>query len=134
MADDSEMDYLRTFLGYIHTTATVKHYTELRNLNAIQDTSRMLIYPPEMTGATPFYTEKLFKVTLVEATEALMMAAINNIIIGCWKLNTRQAITSYTRPATFIQCKVVSSNQAYENGQTKYWFQDIKLKCKFTTS
>lgn len=134
MEDDSELDYIRTFLGYIHTTATVKHISEVRSTNKISDTAKMLVYPPEITGITDFYTEKTFKVKIVESSEANLMSAINDIVIGCWKLRTRQAITSYTRPASFIWCELFSSNQAFEDSQNKKWFQDITLKTRFTTS
>jgi len=134
MADDSELDYLRTFLGKIHTSATVKHFSEVRKIASINDTSKMLVYPPEVVGITDFYTEKTFKVSIVESTEANLMTALNNVILGCWKLNTRQTITDYTRPSSFIHCEVMSSNQAFENGNTKYWFQDIMIKARFTTS
>ena len=45
MADDSELDYIRTFLGKVHTVSTVKQIAEVGNISLIADTQKMLVFP-----------------------------------------------------------------------------------------
>jgi hypothetical protein len=135
LVDATHLDYIRTFLGKVHTTATVKHYVEQRKIGEgdIIDTSSMLVYPGELVNVHSNTILLRYKVTLFEQSEALMIAAINDIITGCWKLNTRQAITSYTRPAAFIHAEVALSNKPFVTKLNYFWC-DISLDCKFTTS
>lgn len=131
MADDSWMDYIRTFLSKIHTTATVYHITE-KGKQPIGDTEWIRVYPSELMSSNEHYHLLRFRITLHESTEPLLMAAVNNIAIGVSKLNRRETITDYTRPASFIHVELKDGNKVFSrNG----WFnQDLNLDCKFTTS
>jgi len=134
VVDATHLEFIRTFLGYVHTTATVKHYGEQRKIGEgdIIDTSSMLVYPGELIGTYSNVTNSRFKVTVYEQSEALMMAALNNIINGCQKLNTRQPIASYTRPAAFIWAEVKFTNKPFVTKNNHFWC-DVTLDCKFTT-
>lgn len=134
MADDSELDYIRTFLGKVHTTATVKHWDEARQLSQINDTSKILVKMGTIMHSTQYVTVKRFKLLLSETTEAALSTAHNNIAIGCDKLNRRIAITEYTRPTSFLHAEIATSNLARIKGNAKNWILEIDLDCKFMTS
>ena len=127
MADDSELDYVRTFLNKVHTVMTFKSFSEARVITAINDTQRGLVYPPELMSATDNYTIKRFDVLLSETTEANLTTAISNILLGIKKLNRREAITTYTRPAALCNIKLMKGTKAFEQGTTKRWNQTITL-------
>ncbi len=50
MTDDSELDYIRTFLNKAHSNATTKHFSETRNVSSdkYNDDNRILVYPGEL--------------------------------------------------------------------------------------
>ena len=127
MADDSELDYVRTFLGAVHTAMTFKSFSETKVITAIDDTQRGLVYPPELMSATDNYTIKRFDVLLSETNEANLTTAISNILAGIKKLNRREAITSYTRPAVLCNIKLMKGTKAWEHSTTKRWNQTIIL-------
>lgn len=131
----NEMANISDFLGKVHTTATVKTYSEVKNISLINDTDRMLIYPGEIIGK-PYANRylKRFLVKISQTSEANMMIALNNIQIGIIKLNTRQAIGSYTKPSTLVGMELFGSKKAFENPQTKRWDIDIWLDVEWTTS
>jgi hypothetical protein len=59
MSDDSNLDYVRTFLGACHSTATVKQFSEVKRIELINDTERILVYPPELINVQyNHYTER----------------------------------------------------------------------------
>jgi hypothetical protein len=58
----------------------------------------------------------------------------NDIIDNIEKLNKRQSISGYTKESTLINAKIVFSNKAFENGQTKRWEQDLYIDFSFSTS
>ncbi len=80
MADDSELDYIRTFLAYASFDSTVKHYSEIRKISAIDDTRRILIYPGELLSVDGKFYKKRYKVQISETSEANLMETFNNII------------------------------------------------------
>ena len=127
MVDDSELDYIRTFLGKVHTVMTFKGFHETKNITQIADTQRGLVYPPEIINGTDYYTKKRYNIKLSETTEANLSTAIDNILIGCRKLNRKIAITTYTKPASLSKIIYSGSNKAYEHPTSKRWVQDIQL-------
>lgn len=133
MADDSELDYIRTFLGKVHTTATVKHWSECRRLKDIADDSRMLVHLGELINANPYLYEKLYEVELEETTEILLTTALKNIITGIYKLNNREPITEYTRPSELNSISIHHGSKAVENSQTKRWFMSLFLDIKWVS-
>lgn len=128
MVDDSELDYIKTFLGKVHTTMTFKHYSEERDMKRIASATRGQIRLPEIMNANELYTVKKYLIKLETATEALMSTAINNIMIGCGKINNGTTITAYTKETSLSKVFFVSANKAFEDSTGKKWNQDIYLE------
>ena len=127
---------IKTFLGKCHATATVKTYTESRNINFVDDASgeRMLVYPPELISVdNNHYTER-YMIKLSETTEATLTAMLNDIIDNIIKLNRRETISGYTKPTTLCNIELKHSNKAFENGITKRWDRDIYIDVEWSTS
>lgn len=134
MADDSNLDYVRTFIAACHTTATVKQFSEAKNINLINDTERILIYPPELISVDfNHYTER-YMVKLSEVNEAGLLGMRNDIITNIEKLNKRETIAGYTRETTLLNAILKYSNKAFEIGITKRWEQDLFIDFEFSTS
>jgi hypothetical protein len=125
MADDSELDYIRTFVGEAMTGYTIKHYSEIRNLHLINDTQRGLVYPGELLTVDEVYYEKRYKLKLEDTTEAALNTGMKNLISGIRKYNRR--IAGVTQVASMSVIRISSGNQAYEVGSNKKWNMDIML-------
>jgi hypothetical protein len=125
MADDSELDYIRTFVGEAMTGYTIKHYSEVRNLHFINDTQRGLVYPGELLTVNEVYYEKRYKLKLEDTTEAALNTGMKNLISGIRKYNRR--IAGVTQVASMSVIHISSGNQAYEVGSNKKWNMDIML-------
>lgn len=138
MADDSELDYLRTFLACVHTAATVKHLFETGKSTNTADTQKMLVYPPELIGSDgdDFYWKR-YLIKITEISEANLSTALNNIFIGIKKFNKRTAITSFTRPATMCHIRFANANRSHftkKSAAAGIWSQDIWLDVEWSTS
>ncbi|MFX1371335.1 MAG: hypothetical protein ACFFCE_05700 [Promethearchaeota archaeon] len=137
MADDSELDYIRTFLGKVHTSATVKHISESKSIYSDKygagKTHRMLVEPGEVLSADNYRYVKRYKIKLSETNEANLMSAFNNILEGILKFNRRETITDYTRPSVMNYIKLAYSNKAYEQDDGR-WYEDIFLDITWSTS
>jgi len=135
MVDDSELDYIVTFLGKIHTTATVGQIETYGNIMLINDTQKMFVLPGELIGSDgdDFYWKR-YKVQISETSEANLMTALNNIFIGIRKFNKRTTITAYTRPSTMCHMKFANSTKTFYNVKTKRWDIDIWLDIEWSTS
>lgn len=132
MADNSELDYIRTFLGECHASATAKQFSEIKKISLINDTERILVYPGEVINTnTKFYTKR-FPVKLSETTEANLTGMLNDIINGCEKYNVRDG--TLTEVSTMCNIHVAYGNKSYENPQTKRWDCDIYLDIEWSTS
>jgi len=134
MVDDSNLDYIVTFLGKCHTTATVNSYTTIKNINFINDTERILVYPPEIISVDNNHYVERYMVKLSEVDEAGILGMRNDIIDNIIKLNTRQTIAAYTRETTLLYAEIMHSNKAFEHGTTKRWEQDLFIDFTFSTS
>jgi len=119
MADDSHLEYLKTFFSKVHTTMTFKHFKECKSIYndewGAAVTERGLLYLPEIVGSSDYWVEERFPIKLISSTEEGLLAAINNIIAGIRKLNRWQAITSYTREASLQSIRLYNSNKGYIN-------------------
>ena len=91
MADDSELDYLRTLLLEIMPGFTVKHYSEIKNISMINDTKRALLYPGEILTMNDVYYTTRYKVKISAPNEANLTTVIKKIIDGSKKYNRRHA-------------------------------------------
>lgn len=136
MAVDTELQNIRTLLGKSHTTATAKTFTEIKKIDLIDDTERILVYPGEIIKSSfmGFYTKR-YLVKLSEVGEAGLTAMYNDICIGLEKMNKRIVITSFTRLSTMIHGEIAYSNKAYENRKkSNRWEMDIFLDITWSTS
>ena len=134
MADDSELDYIRTFIGAVCTGYTVKSFSENKNIWGINDTQRALVYPGELMTMGDYFSIKRYQVSFSDASESALTTGLNNLSIGCWKFNTRQTIAGYTKAASMDNIKVASGNKAWEHGRTKRWDQDIYIDVQWVVS
>ncbi len=87
MVDDSELDYLRTFLTYACLNSTVKHFSEVKKISAINDTRRILIYPGELLSVDGKFYKKRYRVQLSEPSEANLINTFNSLINGIESLS-----------------------------------------------
>ena len=125
MVDDSELDYIRTFIGSVMTGYTIKHYSEERQLSLINDTQRGLVYPGEILTMNDVYFESRYNLKLSDTSEAALTVGIKLLIAGAKLYNRR--LTGPTQVVGMTYIKVVSGNKAFEDGGTKRWYQDINL-------
>ena len=141
MADyTTELDCVRTFLLKVHTAATTKHYpVEAGKLSNIVDATnqKMLVHPPELIGSDgdDFYWKR-YKIEISETSEANLMTAINNIIIGIRKFNKRTAITGFTYASAPTMChvKFARSNLIEAKNRNDSWKCDLWIDVEWSTS
>ncbi|KKM74537.1 hypothetical protein LCGC14_1399260, partial [marine sediment metagenome] len=124
MVDDSELDYLRTFLLKVHTTAGVEHVNEVGVSSKIVDAGGTKIWVGHgeliATDSRVRQYEKKYLVKLQDITEALLTTMLNNILIGIWKLQTWQTIAAYTRETSLISLKIVSGSKITDHKKKNY--------------
>ena len=125
MVDDSELDYVRTFIGEVMTGYTIKQYSEVKNISLISDTQRGLVYPGEILTFNDVYFVTRYKLKLSDASEAALTTGLKLLIAGAKLYNSR--LTGPTQVASMTHIRLVSGNQAYEVGNTKRWNQDIMI-------
>lgn len=139
MADyTTELDMIRTFLLKVHTAATTKHAPiEANKLSGIVDASfqRMLVNPPELMNVDGDFYWKRYKIEIEESSEANLMTAINNIIIGINKFNKRTAITGFTYASAATMCfiKYANSDQVIAVSKSSNWQCNIWIDVKWST-
>ena len=135
----TNLEDIRTFLGKVHTAATVKHVGEHgTKIDSIVDASfqRILVFPGELIGIDEdFYIER-YLVQLSETTEANLTTALKNIIDGIVKFNKRAAITSWTYATypTLCHMRLANGKQSFKNFSTNRWYKDIYLDIEWSTS
>ena len=125
MADDSELDYIRTFVGEVMTGYTIKQFSEVKSLASINDTQRGLVYSGEILTFNDVYYVTRYKLKLSDTTELALTAGIKLLIAGAKIYNSRLA--GATQVASMTHINLTSANQAYEDGITKRWNQDIMI-------
>ena len=86
MADDSELDYLRTFIAYACEDSTVKHYSEVRKIDTINATRRILVFPGEIISVDGKFYTKRYRIQLSEPSEANLMNTFNSLLDSIDKL------------------------------------------------
>ena len=125
MADDSELDYVRTFVGEVMTGYTIKQFSEIKKISLINDTQRGLVYPGEILTMNDVYFESRYKLKLSDTTEAALTAGIKLLIAGAKNYNRRQA--GPTQVTGMVYIAVRSGSKSFENGTTKRWHVDLNL-------
>ena len=124
MADDSELDYLDTFVTEVTTDLAVDTFETKRNVDLVSGAKKCLIYPPQLLWVDGKFYKKRYLVKISMATEALMTTMINELINGCILYNTtRSGLTSVS---TMCNIHLVFTNKAFvaTNGR---WKQDIYM-------
>ena len=134
----THLDDIRTFLGKVHTVATVKHIGEhSESVDKIADASfqKIKVFAGELIGSRfSLYTER-HTVRIAETSEANLIVAFNNILIGIEKHNTRQAITGwvYASYPTLCYINFVNGMEA-EKFRTNRWYRNIFIDVTWSTS
>jgi len=131
-------DNLATDIVALYTGATTKHFPEEAGiLKNIADTQRMLVFPPELMGSDgeDFYWKR-YKVQVSESSEANLMTALNNIIIGIKKFNKRTTITGFTYASCTTMChmKLGRSGPVEAKAKNARWDCDVWLDVEWSTS
>ena len=140
MADyTTQLDCVRTFLLKIHTVATTKHFpAEAGKISDIVDVTfqRMLVHPPELMSVDGDFYWKRYKIEIEETSEANLMAAINNIIIGIRKFNKRTTITGFTYASAPTMCHMKLANSTLVKAKSKSgnWKCEVWLDVEWSTS
>jgi len=127
MVDDSELDYLATFIDEATTALTVETYETKRKATGRKN---CLIEPGEVLSSDGDFYKKRFKLKLRTLTEAIMTGFINEIIDGCIAYSKRAA--GYTYPATMCHIKFVYTNKTFVEGEI--WKNDVYLDVEWVTS
>ena len=127
MADDSELDYIRTFCLAVMTGYTIKHSSETKELKNIDDTQRGLIFPGEILYIGDVYKITRYKIQLSDATEAALTTGINNLIIGKKKYNRRETIAAYTPVASMTHISLSPGSISKEVGKAKRWKIELSI-------
>jgi len=130
MVDDSELDYLKTFVDEATTGLTVATYETIRNIQQIAGIKKCIIEPGEFLSTDGSFYKKRFKLKLSVASEAIMTSVINEIINGCATYNKRGA--GFTFPATMCNVTFIYTNKTFVEGKT--WLNDIYLDVEWVTS
>lgn len=134
MVDDSELDYLRTFMMEAHAAATAKSFSEVKNISLINDDDRVLVYPGGLISSQFNHFIKRYRVKLSQTSEITLTTILNDIVDGIEKLNKRIAVGSFTKPNTMCNMKLAYGNKPFENPQTKRWDQDIFIDVEWSSS
>ena len=127
MVDDSELDYLITWLTAATTDVTVKSIETTRNISLVGAAKRALIFPPETMWINGAFYKKRYLIKVSAESEANHMAIVNDIIDGCLAYNKN--------PTVATMCNI---NYAYGgrcfveiNGR---WNQDLWIDVEWITS
>ena len=84
--------------------------------------------------ADDFYWKR-YKVQISETSEANLITALNNIIIGIRKFNKRTAITGFTYASAATMCHIKLANSTLDDkNKNKRWACDISLDIEWSTS
>ena len=123
------------FLKECHSTATVNNYTQVKKIELINDTEKMLVYLPERVGVDLNHYTDRYMVKLSETGEITLTAMLSDILTNILKLNLRQAVGSFTRPTTMLNIEFHHSNKAFEHkGTIKRWDIDIYIDVEWSTN
>ncbi|KKM26173.1 hypothetical protein LCGC14_1587460 [marine sediment metagenome] len=82
MADDSELDYLKTFLQYVSPESLVKSFSDIKKIASIGSIRRVLIYPGELMNVDGNFYHKRYKIKISTNSESNLMETFNNIVKG----------------------------------------------------
>jgi len=131
MVDDSELEYMTTFIDEATTALTVKSFVEIRNVEQVAGAKKCLIYPGETLSIDGSFYKKRYLVKLSLENENNMTSIVNEIIEGIKTYNKRGA--GYTFPVTMCNLKFAYSGKNFIDGAGR-WNLDIYLDVEWVTS
>ena len=134
MVDDSELDYIADFLRKVHTAHTVHTIETTRNIALIPDSQSILVYTGEVLGSSGIIVQKRYPLKYKDATEGALNSSIYALVEGIRKLNSREAITSYTRNTSLVGMKFISSGLDFYNINSGKWYANIKILAEWLTT
>ena len=95
MADDSELDYLRTFIKSATGLSSVRHFSEIRKIDSIKGSRRILIYPPELMNIDGKFYNKRYKVQMSDTSEVALNSTFNAIVNSIDFFNRNNTLENY---------------------------------------
>ena len=101
MADDSELDYLKTLFENLCPDTTIKTISEIRNINLIKDNSRILIFPSELINVDGKFFKKRFKIQYSDLSETRLNIGFNLIVNGIDIVNKDSILRTYRGVESF---------------------------------
>jgi len=134
MADDSELDYIKTFLEKVHTTHTIATIETTKNIHMINDTQAILVYAGESLSADRIMIKKQYSLQFKDASEGALNSSIYALCEGIDKLNARETIAAYTKPNSLVGMSFLSSGKDYHQMVAGQWFANVKIIVKWLTS
>jgi hypothetical protein len=133
MADDSELDYIDTFLTAIHTGYTVETIETTRNINMIADTQAVLVYTGEALNNNGIIINKQYKLQYKDTSEGNLNSAIYGLIEGIRKLNARETIAGYTKDTSIVGMEFVGTGLDYYHVGANTWYANVKIIVRWLT-
>lgn len=131
MADDSELDYLKTFIGEVTTSLTVNSYEDKRKLMDVTGEKKCLIEPGELLSVDGSFYKKRYKIKLSLENEANVMSILNEIIEGIFTYNS--GASGLTKVSVMCNLKFAYSNKAWVTSKGR-WEYDIYIDVEWSTS
>ena len=121
MADDSELDYLKTYLTYACYAITVKHFSEVKKLSSINDTRRILIFPGEIISVDGKFYKKRYKIKISDTSEAQLMDSFNRLVIGIDRFQKHTYHTTHSTGNSFNVNSEMSDPHGITWDGTYFW-------------
>jgi len=105
-----------------------------RNIHMINDTQSILVYAGESLSADRIMIKRQYNLQFKDASEGALNANIYALCEGMDKLNARETITAYTKPASLIGISFLSGGKDYHQMTAGEWYTNIKIIAKWLTS
>jgi len=131
MPDDSELDYLKTFIEEATTALIVNTYETIRKLKRITTGKKCLIEPGEFLSIDGQFYKKRYRLLLTLENEVNMTSILNEIIDGIVVFNKRGA--GFTYPSVMCNITFRYSTKFFAEGSNK-WYGNIYLDIEWVTS
>lgn len=123
----TELSDIKEFLSKVHTSGTVKTISDLKNINKIDATSRLLVHEGEFIFQDGLKYEKRFRIEIQDSSESNLISALSNIINGVDQLNRRKTITDYTKPSDLVRMDFVAQGKTIESKKGNFWYTNVFL-------
>ncbi len=125
MADDSELDYIKTYLTYstylLQNDITVNHFSEVKKISVINASRRILIYPGELLHNDGKFYTKRYKIKLSDTSESEMISMLNAIINGLDSFNKQTYHTTQKKSYSFYVGDEMSNPRSIAWDGTYFW-------------